>query len=85
MTFEQFAPAIVAAFPVCVVIITYGGRLVNLARDAKRDVEDVKKEIAEIKPKVDMVLVLQQSVADTKTWVDRIERRLDRLEVKGGS
>jgi len=85
MTLEQFGPAIVAAFPICVLMIRYGGSLVNLARDAKRDVEDVKKELAEIKPKVDMVLVLQQSVNDGRAWMERIERRLDRLEVnKGG-
>lgn len=85
MNWEAFLPAGAASVSIIVAIAYWGGKLVNLARDAKRDVEDLRSDVLEMKPKVDMILVLQQSVADGKAWMERIERRLDRLEVnKGG-
>ena len=82
MDFSILIPALVAMAPIVITLITYGGKLVNLARDANRDVSEVRSDVAEMKPKVDKIEVLVQGMADGKERMDRLENRLERLEVK---
>lgn len=59
--------------PIVITLIVYGGRLVNLARDANRDVADVRADVSEMKPKVDKIEVLVQGLADGDRRMTRIE------------
>lgn len=73
MTLEAIIPGLVAMFPIVMAIIFYGGRLVNLARDANRDVSEARTDIAEMKPKVAKIETLVQAMSDG-------DRRMTRLE-----
>lgn len=73
MTIESIIPALVAMFPIVLAIIYYGGRLVNLARDAGHDASEARKDIAEMMPKVEKIESLVQGMADG-------DRRMTRLE-----
>ena len=47
---------------------------------AQRDGQEIKADIAEMKPKVDMILQHAVQLSEGKDRMDRIERRIDRIE-----
>lgn len=77
VTIWSFLPAMSAALVICFTLFGLAGRIGVLIAAAKADVQGLKEDLHEIKPKVDLILsVQQQQLADGKR-IDRIETRLD--------
>jgi hypothetical protein len=57
-------------------------KVAALVADAKGDVEALKSDMHEVKRDVERIAVMQQQLIDGKERMDRIEKRIDRMEFR---
>jgi hypothetical protein len=88
---EEFYPALVAAFVIVGAIWRFAVPLLGAVKSAlveftetKLHVESVKKDVADLKPKVDLILQVQTQQLNDGKRIDRIEQDVDRMRAQIG-
>ena len=83
---EQFYPTLTAAFIIVfaiwravVPILKEVGRAMVEFSETKMSTHEMRKDIAEIKPKVDIILQVQTQQLNDGKRLDRVEARLDEI------
>ena len=83
---EQFYPTLAAAFIIVVAIwravvpvLREIGKAMLEFNETKMNAHEMRKDIAEIKPKVDIILQVQTQQLNDGKRLDRVEARLDEI------
>ena len=82
MTIEPFLPALSATAGIAAAIWRATAVMSRKIDFAQRDAQEIKADIAEMKPKVDLILQHQVELREGKDRMDRIERRMETLEAR---